>query len=125
MPAQKRLEIMLHFTCINGPTLAPWVIGPGETVLCAESGVFAHTDRQGGLSLTLPFFKSMAVSEPADVVEHKVRRNATTVTHSIRFVGGGELDVEFDQDGDLVSFQSQKLLVSTRDGVLTVQAFRR
>jgi hypothetical protein len=110
-----------HFICLTGDTAQDRWLERGDTVLHAPSGTFIHDHGQDDLSMTVPAITGFAVVDWADVADHQTARGETTVSHCLRFHGGGELNVVFDLQGEILSLCGEGLACFTDwSGFVTV-----
>lgn len=100
-----------RFTCVSGPDKWERQLAAFETVLDAESGAFVHSDRDCTTSITLPTVLSVCVADESDVAFHEVLPESVTVTHRIRFKGGGLLQLVLGSQGEFISCWGRQLQV--------------
>lgn len=79
---------------------------PDDAVVRLDhEGIEMHVDG-GSLDITFEYVKAVTVADLAWVEEHTITRVFDTVSHFVRFVGGGQLRFAFSFDGDLLELSS-------------------
>jgi hypothetical protein len=72
----------------------------------------ATLDRQGNITATLPVITSVGIADLADVQSHNIVRIVGSVSHHVRFVGGGELCYVYNTRGELIELSAVNVKVS-------------
>ncbi|MES2742976.1 MAG: hypothetical protein V4754_18795 [Pseudomonadota bacterium] len=80
-----------------------------------------HLGSDGGIDVDMPIVKRMEIADITQVLSHQINRYHDTVSHVIRFIGGGTFSCVYDSCGKMVEMSSRQLRQKiSSDGVLTV-----
>lgn len=102
-----------HFICLTGDPAKDGdhlLMDHRDTVLHAPSGTFIRTPDGVDVSMTVPVISGVAISDWAEVADHQTARDEATVSHCLRFHGGGELNVVFNLQGQILSLSGKGLV---------------
>jgi hypothetical protein len=97
---------------------------PGDTVLDAVSGTFAHFDSPNDMTVAVPVITGVGIANLTEVADHQITRSADTVAHLVRFHGGGELHLVYALSGELVGLCGERVTMSaSASGLVSVRAY--
>lgn len=81
-----------------------------------DAGTGARAELSGdSIGLELGRIRSVGIDDLSAVEEHCINRVYDTVSHFIRFAGGGELRFAFSLAGELLELSGQGVRISIRD----------
>lgn len=89
-----------------------------------ESGVTVEV-KDGAVTAHLPFLKSVGIADLCEVESHTLHRLLGSVSHGVRFTGGGLLQFACNDRGELLEFSGLRISASVEpDGHVTVRAYQ-
>jgi hypothetical protein len=72
-------------------------------------------DVRGNIAAELSTIKSVGIADLADVHSHEIVRIFGSVSHHVRFVGGGELRFVYNTRGELLELSASSVKGSISD----------
>jgi len=88
--------------------------GPAEVRETADGVSISGAKRP--VALHIESIKGIGIQNITDVAEHAVNRVFNSVSHYIRFHGGGEVRIAYDLKGELLEFEAKKVDVQIDKG---------
>ena len=79
----------------------------GATVLRTTSGGKMEIDKQRNVTLDLATITAVGLQNLSDVESHQINRVIGSVSHFVRFHGGGELRFAYNHEGKLIELSAQ------------------
>jgi TnpA family transposase len=71
---------------------------------------------EGSMNITVDAIESVDIERITDLEVHNITRAFNSVSHYIRFHGGGEVHLAYTLDGTLLEFRSLQVAISVVDG---------
>ena len=110
MPAMIYLgEIIMEF---DGPGSTIKHNADGTVSISTTAGDVIEIDQKGSASVHLKQIKSVGIHNLADVESHNINNIVGSISHYVRFIGGGEVRFVYNASGQLIELSATNVITT-------------
>ena len=84
----------------------------GAVSITTTSGEVIAIDEKGSASIHLKQIKAVGIHNLADVESHNINHIVGSISHYVRFVGGGEVRFVYNASGQLIELLATKVITT-------------
>lgn len=95
----------------------PFTMKPeGQMTIKIESDGTISSSSDKPLEINLQNIEAVGIENVVDVESYEISRLFNSVSHFIKFFGGGEVKFAYNQQGELLEFSAHQVTLSIKNG---------